>query len=320
MVPRTLLVAIAAAGLVALSGAAARPADPAALRADRSLHVLSANPRYFTDGSGRAVYLTGSHVWWNLLGQPHLEGRLRPRQGAAVPVPRLPGRSDPPRRELHPPLDDRADDLEAVRRDGRRAAAALPPHRAGPGAGRAAEVRPPAAEPGVLRPAAQPRARREAARRLRLGDALRGLGRAVPAQALARRVPPVLPREQRQRRRSRPRPQRDAPRALHDAHAAGAPVPGGLRAPRAADGRRLRQRPVRDRERERRLVRRLAVPHARPRSSGTRPGAASAIRSGSATSTATSPGRSSRAAARTGSRRTTRAISPTRRSPPAARS
>lgn len=29
------------------------------------LRVLDANPRYFTDGTGRAVYLTGSHVWWN---------------------------------------------------------------------------------------------------------------------------------------------------------------------------------------------------------------------------------------------------------------
>jgi hypothetical protein len=27
------------------------------------LRVLPANPRYFTDGSGRAVYLTGSHTW-----------------------------------------------------------------------------------------------------------------------------------------------------------------------------------------------------------------------------------------------------------------
>ena len=25
-----------------------------------------ADPRYFTDGSGRAVYLPGSHTWWNL--------------------------------------------------------------------------------------------------------------------------------------------------------------------------------------------------------------------------------------------------------------
>jgi hypothetical protein len=35
---------------------------------DRTLRVLAANPRYFTDGSGRAIYLTGSHVWWNLAG------------------------------------------------------------------------------------------------------------------------------------------------------------------------------------------------------------------------------------------------------------
>ena len=29
------------------------------------LRVLRSNPRYFTDGSGRAVYLTGSHTWCN---------------------------------------------------------------------------------------------------------------------------------------------------------------------------------------------------------------------------------------------------------------
>src|SRR5262245_4744640 len=27
------------------------------------LRVDPANPRYFTDGSGRAIYLTGSHTW-----------------------------------------------------------------------------------------------------------------------------------------------------------------------------------------------------------------------------------------------------------------
>lgn len=32
------------------------------------LRVLRSNPRYFTDGTGHAVYLTGSHVWWSLLG------------------------------------------------------------------------------------------------------------------------------------------------------------------------------------------------------------------------------------------------------------
>ena len=30
------------------------------------LRVLSSNPRYFTDGSGKVVYLTGSHTWNNL--------------------------------------------------------------------------------------------------------------------------------------------------------------------------------------------------------------------------------------------------------------
>jgi len=29
------------------------------------LRVLRSNPRYFTDGSGRAIYLTGSHTWCN---------------------------------------------------------------------------------------------------------------------------------------------------------------------------------------------------------------------------------------------------------------
>src|SRR5215472_13913815 len=30
------------------------------------LRVLKSNPRYFTDGSGKAIYLAGSHSWWNL--------------------------------------------------------------------------------------------------------------------------------------------------------------------------------------------------------------------------------------------------------------
>ena len=31
-----------------------------------------ANPRYFTDGSGRAIYLTGSHTWANLMDRGQL--------------------------------------------------------------------------------------------------------------------------------------------------------------------------------------------------------------------------------------------------------
>jgi hypothetical protein len=44
-----------------LFGAAAAVAAPAT----GPLRVLRSNPRYFTDGSGKAVYLTGSHTWCN---------------------------------------------------------------------------------------------------------------------------------------------------------------------------------------------------------------------------------------------------------------
>ena len=40
------------------------------------LHANSANPRYFTDGSGKAIYLTGSHTWSNLMDR----GTLHPPQ------------------------------------------------------------------------------------------------------------------------------------------------------------------------------------------------------------------------------------------------
>ncbi len=33
----------------------------------KPLEVSSENPRYFTDGSGKAIYLTGSHTWSNLV-------------------------------------------------------------------------------------------------------------------------------------------------------------------------------------------------------------------------------------------------------------
>lgn len=35
------------------------------------LRVGSANPRYFTDGNGKATYLTGSHTWNNFQDTPH---------------------------------------------------------------------------------------------------------------------------------------------------------------------------------------------------------------------------------------------------------
>jgi hypothetical protein len=40
------------------------------------LRANSANPRYFTDGSGKAIYLTGSHTWSNLMDR----GTLHPPQ------------------------------------------------------------------------------------------------------------------------------------------------------------------------------------------------------------------------------------------------
>ena len=46
-----------------------------------TLRVHSTNPRYFTDGSGKAIYLTGSHTWANFknIGQtdPSSNFRLR---------------------------------------------------------------------------------------------------------------------------------------------------------------------------------------------------------------------------------------------------
>lgn len=43
------------------------------------LRILSSNPRYFTDGSGKAIYLAGSHNWHNFQDNGHrfLEGQAR---------------------------------------------------------------------------------------------------------------------------------------------------------------------------------------------------------------------------------------------------
>jgi hypothetical protein len=35
------------------------------------LRLLQANPRYFTDGSGKAIYLAGSHNWHNFQDNGH---------------------------------------------------------------------------------------------------------------------------------------------------------------------------------------------------------------------------------------------------------
>lgn len=44
------------------------------------LRVLKSNPRYFTDGSGKAIYLAGTHIWHNFQDNGH----------------RLPKTEDPP--------------------------------------------------------------------------------------------------------------------------------------------------------------------------------------------------------------------------------
>ena len=42
------------------------PPAPTAKPITAPLRALSTNPNYFTDGSGKAIYLTGSHTWNNL--------------------------------------------------------------------------------------------------------------------------------------------------------------------------------------------------------------------------------------------------------------
>src|SRR5262249_43772366 len=59
---RQLLRTAGSAGL-ALLAASGRSIEPAA---NGPLRVHPKNPRYFADGSGKAVYLTGAHTWANL--------------------------------------------------------------------------------------------------------------------------------------------------------------------------------------------------------------------------------------------------------------
>jgi len=53
------------------------------------LRIHPKNPRYFTDGSGRAIYLTGSHTWANLQDQGPKDP---PPPFEYGPLPRLPAR------------------------------------------------------------------------------------------------------------------------------------------------------------------------------------------------------------------------------------
>src|SRR6516164_7519093 len=40
---------------------------PMPLATPGPLRILASNPRYFTDGSGKAIYLAGSHTWEDML-------------------------------------------------------------------------------------------------------------------------------------------------------------------------------------------------------------------------------------------------------------
>ena len=57
--------------LFAASNGAANSSPARPTPAQGPLRVLSSNPRYFTDGSGKAIYLAGSHNWHNLQDNGH---------------------------------------------------------------------------------------------------------------------------------------------------------------------------------------------------------------------------------------------------------
>jgi len=62
---RAMLAGWVAAALVLLAAGAIAAESPAVARAPAAgpLKVHPANPRYFTDGGGKAVLLVGSHTW-----------------------------------------------------------------------------------------------------------------------------------------------------------------------------------------------------------------------------------------------------------------
>jgi len=65
-------------GMCQSSRGAPPPAEPAAPKPITApLTALSTNPNYFTDGTGKAVYLTGSHTW-NTFQDWGTEDTIRP--------------------------------------------------------------------------------------------------------------------------------------------------------------------------------------------------------------------------------------------------
>ena len=84
-------------------GRHAHPAARAQSPAAGPLRRLESNPRYFTDGSGKAVLLVGSHNWGNFQDNGHRRaGGAGPAAGLRLRrLPRLPPEAQP---QLLPPL------------------------------------------------------------------------------------------------------------------------------------------------------------------------------------------------------------------------
>src|ERR1700722_1551908 len=58
-------------GFTRASSLQGSPDAPLSTVAKGPLRILDANPRFFTDGSGKAIYLAGSHTWWNFQDNGH---------------------------------------------------------------------------------------------------------------------------------------------------------------------------------------------------------------------------------------------------------
>jgi hypothetical protein len=63
---RTPLAIGLALGLIASIAGECRAAEYGSLQGKGTLRVCAANPRYFTDSSGKAIYFTAAHTWTNL--------------------------------------------------------------------------------------------------------------------------------------------------------------------------------------------------------------------------------------------------------------
>ncbi len=137
------------------------------------LKVLPGNPRYFTDGGGKVVFLTGSHTWNNLVDID----RLTP---PANPVIDFEEYLDFLAAHHHNCFRlwtwDNSAIFDAQRQDHLPAESpALAAHRPGRRPGRQAQVRPGQVRPGLLRPPPRPHHRRPRSRHVRDRHALPGL-------------------------------------------------------------------------------------------------------------------------------------------------